>query len=123
MSHTVLISDVEFDAFMAEIHKLKPKKRRHFKSFLTDKWGQRTRVVFRNGCLHNYSLHTHTFVPIVRQSDTVDADSLAGTAWGAQILGGAPIKKVVSAAIDRHHTGNHADTIRNQVRVPCPSSN
>ena len=45
-----------YDRFMYDIRSLHPKKRRLWKDYLTDKWGQKTRCKYRNGKIYNWSL-------------------------------------------------------------------
>ena len=45
-----------YDIFMAEINRLKPRKRKQWKAYLLDKWGARTRCKYENGKIWNWSL-------------------------------------------------------------------
>ena len=52
----VMISDEDYDHHMNLVKKMPPKKRNQYKGSLTDKWGQRSKLIFRDGDLWNYCL-------------------------------------------------------------------
>jgi len=57
----ISIDDEEYEDLMAQVMKLKPRKRKNFKGFLTDKWGVKTRLIYRKNALWNYCLFTKKF--------------------------------------------------------------
>ncbi len=57
----ITIEDKEYEDLMSEVMKLKPRKRKNFKGFLTDKWGVKTRLIYRKNDLWNYCLLTKKF--------------------------------------------------------------
>jgi hypothetical protein len=66
----VNIEDEEYENLMSEVMKMKPRKRKNFKGFLTDKWGVKTRLIYRKNDLWNYCLHTKKFCVVQTFSTT-----------------------------------------------------
>ena len=51
-----------YDIYMAEINRLKPRKRKQWKTYLYDKWGVRTRCKYEGGKIMNWSLLENAWV-------------------------------------------------------------
>ena len=52
----ICIPESHYKGIMQEIQAMKPKKQKKRKSYLTDKWGTRTRCKYRDGKIYNWSL-------------------------------------------------------------------
>ena len=52
----ISISESQYKEFMQEIKAMKKNKQKNWKTYLTDKWGTRTRCKYRNGKIYNWSL-------------------------------------------------------------------
>ena len=59
--YAINIEDEEYEELMGQVMKMKPRKRKNFKGFLTDKWGVKTRLIYRKNALWNYCLFTKKF--------------------------------------------------------------
>ena len=60
----VEIEKTTYDIFMAEINRLKPRKRKQWKTYLYDKWGGRTRCKWEDGKIMNWSLLENEWVEV-----------------------------------------------------------
>ena len=63
----VAIDDNVYDQMLAEVEALPERKRKQWKSSLLDEQGARSRLIYRDGKLLNYSLIRHAFVEAVPQ--------------------------------------------------------
>ena len=52
------IPKAQYDGLMKEIDAMKPSKRKNWKSYLTDKWGTKSKCLYRDGKIYNWSLIT-----------------------------------------------------------------
>ena len=119
----VMVSDEICDEFQREILSLHPRKRSKYKSHLTDKWGQRSRVVFRGGKFMNYSLKEKRFVPIVRVSEARRHDPEPSSVVGQLVADDFDVDNAVLATMIATHTGHHAGRLNNRTAIPTPVSN
>jgi len=129
-SFAITVDDCVFDAMMDEVEKLKPKKRKNYRSYLRDDRGQKTRVIFKDGILQNYSLITRSFQPIVpfrvvlsastHSNISVEATSNVGD---LMLNHGIPGNVAVRATAIANHTGNHESNVRHRIKIPRPRAN
>ena len=49
------IDDETYARWQNEITRLKPRKRKNWKGFCIDKWGQRTKAIYKDGAFYNWS--------------------------------------------------------------------
>ena len=118
----VMVSDTIYKEMQENMMKLPVKKRKNFKYTLTDKWGVKSKVMYKDEKFYNWSLITHKWVPI--QSDTefiqntpdVKPKSVIGAVtlklWQLKqeypdIDTDAIFDKVLQNHVDMTHTGNH----------------
>ena len=112
---TIAVPDTVYDAFMVEVMALPQKKRNKWHNSLTDKWGTRTKCVFRDGQILNWSMRGSHWAIVVpfrdnRQFITCSSVGLAMT------RGEDAFDHAFAAALAANHTGNH---YRNHaVKVP-----
>ena len=70
----VCVPDSTYDNLMEQVNRLPPKKRSVFKGFLLDKYGVKTKVIYRHGLNHtegvlmNWSMHAHDWVEVMSMS-------------------------------------------------------
>jgi len=60
----VRIDKISYESYMAEINRLKPRKRKQWKTYLYDKWGARTRCKYEDGKIMNWSLLENEWVEV-----------------------------------------------------------
>jgi len=128
----ITIEEYRYYEMMDEVSKMRPNKRRLYKSTLTDKFGVKTKVIFQDGKLKNYSLITRKFeniVPFTKEL-LMDNESIPVSNFGAalkdisQALGSViPLDTLYEALgnahVDASHTGNHTGRINHKIAVPC----
>ena len=119
---TIMISDEFFDSLMQEVRRMPLKKRKQFKSLLTDKNGVKTKLKFDGEHLLNYSLVTRRFEAVLPRRYVDLKDAAAVTAAGLMVLIGFDISAVVDNFIEASHTGNHAGRVNHTVKVPAPGT-
>jgi len=82
-----------YEEFMAQINTLKPRKRRQWKEYLTDKWGGRTRCKYENGKIMNWSLLENKWVEVICNNDAFGEGLESGvpiTPLGKMLKAGCP---------------------------------
>ena len=52
----IQVPDLTYEQYMSEVMSLQPKKRKAWKQTLVDKNGTKTRCMYRDGKIYNYSL-------------------------------------------------------------------
>ena len=67
----ITIPRVQYDAFTAEINAMPARKRKHWKAYLSDKWGSRTSCKFANNEIYNWSTEAHAWVKVAVYEDVV----------------------------------------------------
>lgn len=114
----VMIEPTEYKEKMKEIESLPERKQKQWKSHLLDKRGTKSRLIYRNGKLWNYSLIASQYVE-VRPFDPTSYDMVPASRLGQAIVAGGDMASEIHAEVDEHHTGNH---YRNHaVKVPKQS--
>ena len=130
MSYTnvdqIVISNNEYDTFLQEVMKLPEKKRKHFKSTLTDKYGQKTKVIWKDGKLLNYSLIAKACVEVIPQRDILKVikesnDVKWNTKEGILCGMGFACDQVISKSVEENHTGNHEGRVNHTIKVMPPN--
>jgi hypothetical protein len=61
MPDVITIPDDAHADLLRRVRALSPKRQRQWRSSLTDKWGTKTRLIYRDGQLLNYSLTTRSY--------------------------------------------------------------
>ena len=79
-----------YDIFMAEINRLKPRKRKQWKAYLLDKWGARTRCKYENGKIWNWSLLEKEWVEVVHDNDSRGYPGPPKSRLGRMLKAGIP---------------------------------
>ena len=119
----VAISGDDYDHHMNLIKKMSPKKKNQYKSSLTDKWGQRTKLIFKDGDLLNYSILEKKFVRVepmrvifqmVRSEDATITDI---SNVGLRMLLGEDGSTVIEESIQENHTGNHTGRVNHRTTI------
>jgi len=119
----VLISDDDYDHHMNLIKKMSPKKRNQYKSFLADKWGQRSKLIFKDGDLLNYSILEKKFVRVnpmrvIFQMTRPEGAQITGVSnIGLRVLLGEDANNVIKESIQENHTGNHTGRVNHRTTI------
>jgi hypothetical protein len=103
----ILIPDAQYKWHRDAIEQMPPKKRKHYRGCLIDKWGQRSKVRYdpKTNTLLNYSLIAKEFVPIMPMSIVHIYESKAITPCGILAANGVDDPAAIFAELN--HTGNH----------------
>ena len=64
----IVIPDEQYDSIMAEVMAMKPNKRKNYKGICMNKWGVKSKVIYKNNKLWNYSLLKHKHNELLPQS-------------------------------------------------------
>ena len=124
--YQVIISNNEYDTFLQEVMKLPEKKRKQFKSTLTDKYGQKTKLIWKDGKLLNYSLIAKGYaevipqrviLQVIKESNDVKWNTKEGLLCGM----GFACDQVITKSIEENHTGNHEGRVNHTIKVPGPN--
>ena len=122
----IIVSDNEYDTFLQHVMKLPEKKRKQFKSSLTDKYGQKTKVIWKDGKLLNYSLLAKAYaevipqrviLQVIKESNDVKWNTKEGILCGM----GFACDQVISKSVEENHTGNHEGRVNHTIKVPGPN--
>ncbi len=122
----VMITDTEYKEMQEALMKLPIRKRKNYKHSLTDKWGVKTKVVFKDETFYNWSTIHHQWVRVMSQTETfnsyeeVDMAKSKRSAIGEigfqlwkfkqenpEIDTDAVCNQVLQKHRDMTHTGNH----------------
>ena len=115
----IMIPDEDYDKFMMQVMAMPPKKRKNFKSFLTDKCGSKSKVIY-DGELKNYCSSTRTFVRVIRASEMEGFKPVSKL--GYDIAQGRDMNEAMAEVVAENHTGNHTGRINHHVKIPAPST-
>jgi len=119
----VTISDDDYDYHMNLIKKMSPKKRNQYKSHLSDKWGQRSKLIFKDGDLLNYSILEKKFVRVnpmrvIFQMTRPEGAQITGVSnIGLRVLLGEDANNVIKESIQENHTGNHTGRVNHRTTI------
>ena len=122
----IIVSDNEYDTFLQHVMKLPEKKRKQFKSSLTDKYGQKTKLIWKDGKLLNYSLIAKGYaevipqrviLQVIKESNDVKWNTKEGILCGM----GFACDQVISKSVEENHTGNHEGRVNHTIKVPGPN--
>ena len=122
----IIVSDNEYDTFLQEVTKLPEKKRKQFKSSITDKYGQKTKVIWKDGKLLNYSLLAKAYaevipqrviLQVIKESNDVKWNTKEGLLCGM----GFACDQVITKSIEENHTGNHEGRVNHTIKVMPPN--
>ena len=115
----IMISDAEYDEIMSEVMAMPPKKRKNYKSTLTDKNGTKTKLIY-DGELKNYSTTYNRFLTVIKNS-TIEGGGKVVSKVGYEILVNKKnVEEVMEKVIEENHTGNHEGRVNYRVKVQAP---
>lgn len=122
----IIISDNIYDIFLQEVMKLPEKKRKQYKSTLTDKYGQKTKLIWKDGKLLNYSLIAKEYVEVKPQNvvlqEMKDADDVKWNTKEGILCGmGFDCDQIISKSEKENHTGNHEGRVNHTIKVKPPN--
>ena len=113
-SKMIQISNQDYDERMAVVMAMPLKKRKNFKSTLTDKRGVRTKLRFIDDKLQNYDLETNQFVEVLCPRTTADDGAFipaSPVGWMIMIAAHLNNAQLHQNTMDfkerQNHTGNH----------------
>jgi len=69
MEHKIGISQTIIDTWQKQIDLLKPKKRKNWKSLLTDKWGVKSKVKYEDGKFYNWCVRNSQWNKIISHKE------------------------------------------------------
>ena len=103
----VVFDDDAYDSMLSEVLALPFRRRKNWKSVLLDNQGTKSRVIYCEGKLLNYSLIRHSFVEAVPQRSVRTAPLIACSAVGQAVVDGMDLTAAVEQQIQSNATGNH----------------
>lgn len=115
----IMISDEEYDRIMSEVMAMPPKKRKNYKSTLTDKSGTKTKLIY-DGELKNYSTIYNRFLPVIKNS-TIEGGQVVSKVGYEIFVNKKNAVEVMDKVVEENHTGNHEGRVNYRVKVPAPS--
>jgi len=86
----VHVEKTSYDMYMAEINRLKPRKRKQWKTYLYDKWGVRTRCKYEGGKIMNWSLLENAWVQVEPEGDWTSDNIIPTSRLGQMLKDGVP---------------------------------
>ena len=129
LKEMITISDEAYSILEEELLKLPPKKRKNFKSTLTDKWGVKSKVIYKDGKFYNWSLIWKCWAEIQTHRETIqdintrregNTISFISSVTGYTLMKCAELEKQniqidtdtimehsFSKQLEMNHTGNH----------------
>jgi nitrogen regulatory protein PII len=114
----IMLSDAEYDRIMSEVMAMPPKKRKNYKSTLTDKNGTKTKLIY-DGELKNYSTTYNRFLPVIKNS-TIEGGKVISKVGYEVLVNKKNVEEVMEKVIEENHTGNHEGRVNYRVKVPAP---
>ena len=128
-TNAVMVCNDTYNEFIDEISKIHPNKRKNWKTYLTDKRGVRSRVIYRpdENQFYNYSLLTKSYNKIVSEGELykrkgADIQPLSefGVIHKSLIDDGVEnaTNDLMDVFIEKNHTGNHTGRVNHTISVP-----
>ena len=116
-----VIPKSEYDAHMAAIQALPPKKQKQWTTRLQDKWGVLTKCKYADGKIWNWSRWEQMWCIVQPYNPTEGSVYVPLTSVGQTLIAGddAAASQAVLDEADRNYTGNHYRT--KNVKVPRQS--
>jgi len=130
----IMIDNETYTEFMNEISALHPRKRKNWKSNLTDSQGTRSKLIYQGDQMMNYSLKEGKFIRVMAwpkvdidvelpsMGMTECASMMGVSACAARIMMGMSCEQSVQIDEAKSHTGNHAGRVNHHIAVPAPST-
>jgi hypothetical protein len=115
----IMISDAEYDRIMSEVMAMPPKKRKNYKSTLTDKSGTKTKLIY-DGELKNYSTIYNRFLPVIKNSTIEGGGKITSKVGYEVFVNKKNAEEVMDKAIEENSTGNHEGRVNYRVKVQAP---
>ena len=104
---SVTIDPVEYEDKMKEVQTLPQRKQKQWKSHLLDKYGTKSRLIYRDGKLWNYSLFESQYVEVLPFDRTAKHMVPTSHLGHATIAGGGDMAAEIHAEVTANHTGKH----------------
>jgi hypothetical protein len=115
----IMISDAEYDEIMSEVMAMPPKKRKNYKSTLTDKNGTKTKLIY-DGELKNYSTTYNRFLTVIKNSTIEGGGKITSKVGYEVFVNKKNAEEVMDKVIEENHTGNHEGRVNYRVKVAAP---
>lgn len=124
----VQISDELYSKFVDEVSKLAIKKRKNWRGFLTNKWGERSRVDYKPDVNEFWELSTNRQIVNQQYFSDKQTEIRAISSYGELIFEtdklGISRDEIMQTIVNSTHTGNHHGRVNFTVKVPtsagCP---
>jgi hypothetical protein len=120
----IIIDEEAYTKILSKIQKLHPRKRKNWKSFLTDKFGVRSKLIYQDFQLMNYSLPAGKFLPVmtIQTLAQIDLNLKPLSECGVRVLMGMSCADATAIDIAKNRSGNHAGRVNHHVKIPAPST-
>ena len=109
--YRITVTDQEYDRMMASVMALSEKKRAKWHDTLTDTCGTRTKCIYRDGEILNWSIlgHTWAIVKPLRELQNANTVFIPLTSVGDAASQGndEAVEDAMLNAMEANHTGNH----------------
>ena len=86
----ICIPDHQYNEFIASVHQFR--KKHNWSSYLVDRNGTKTKVIFKDGKLLNYSLLTYSYLPIVTVSWVKEQEMIPVSSVGKAMASGEDVE-------------------------------
>ena len=125
-SYIIAVEDEFYARWQNEIARLKPRKRKNWKSFLKDKWGQRGKVIYKDDTFYTWSVIYSWWSEVWSETkifsvmrDNANAKICPFSPFGRMYHDimvsdltdedkSQLCRRLFGEAVKRNHTGNHA---------------
>ena len=122
----IMISDITYDNMLQDIMARPEKKRKQWKSYLTDKYGQNTRLIWKDNKLMNYCVDTKLFGEVIPHRKYLIAVKLSKDAKlrskeAILCMKGFDVGEIIRKSAEENHTGNHEGRVNHTIKVKSPN--
>lgn len=120
----IMVPKELYAEMMAEIMSMPVKKRKQYRSFLKDKTGEKTKVIYEDGVLKNWSTLNHRYSEVVPDNFIPEEEKIYMTDYGKYVsiireLNLMPEPMFMDWWIENvTHTGNHTGRVNHRQSVP-----
>lgn len=111
----VMIPDGEYDFHMTKVMAMKPSKRKKYKAQIGDKWGVKSRVVYRDGELWNYCLFERAYC-VLKPNSYVQEKAWENSLINEAFPGYANIREAIA---DNHENEDFMALVRKEMEESC----
>ena len=122
--NSIMVPNELYDQLMSEVMSMPIKKRKNYRSFLIDNTGEKTKVIYEDDVLKNWSTLKHHYCKIVPKSVYPEKELIYATdfakfnALNDEMNFMAPIKFQEWWVDNITHTGNHTGRVNYRQSVP-----